>query len=865
MYSVAGFARYGKSSPVTMVRTSLLLVTLLLGSNGLFAQPAVYPMPDPGRTYANAGTGGNYMFNFYLPPQGTSTPWWPSWSPDGESLAFSMQGTIWQMRLDDGVAHEFVHRTEYLSSPEWSPDGKYVVFTADDGVRINLWLLEVATGETTALTSGDFLNLDPAWSPDGTRLAYVSTRPSGYFNVFVMDLESGEPGEILRVTEDHSFGRSRLYFGEYDLHIQPAWLSSADTLLVTSNRNTALGSGGVWRVPVESNGMTNARRVYLEETLYRTRADVSPDGTRFVYSSHLGGQFNNLFVLPVNGGEPYKLTFGEWDSFHPRWSPDGKTIAYMSNQGGLPQIRLLQTFGGRDKEVEIGERKWKTPVGKASVQVVDAATGEQLPARIYSTAEDGKVYVPDDAYHRQGRMAEHFFHTDGAFTLEVPVGKLVLEAMHGFEYYPTATTVSVEEGATVSVTLELRQMADLAAQGWYSGSNHVHMNYGGNLGNTPENLLYMAAAEDLHVVSNLVANKDNRILDYQYFTGAPHELSNDEHVLTFDQEYRPPFYGHVSFINLKEHLISPYTTGYEGTAIESLYPSNSQMFRLAREQGALGAYVHPYWGDGDPLDINLGVAKAFPVDLALGHLDYHELVSGAGWAAYRVWHHALNNGIRIPAVGGEDSISNLHRTAIIGQMRAYAYMEDGLSWDGWLNAIRSGNMFVTNGPLLELSVNGSGIGSTVPFPADGVATVVGRVQSLAPLTGAQLVVNGEDVDLGPLTADPDGMGTLFTFEHELKLYGSAWITLQAYSDGPVHPIDDRFQQATTNPIFVGSFDSEVRSPESAAYFIRWIDKLTEMAQAHPGWRSEEERTTVLGEFAEARQFYEKRLAEATQE
>ena len=72
------------------------------------------------------------------------------------------------------------------------------------------------------------------------------------------------------------------------------------------------------------------------------------------------------------------------------------------------------------------------------------------------------------------------------------------------------------------------------------------------------------------------------------------------------------FYGHISLFNLKEHLISPFTTGYEGTAIESLYPSNTDIFRLARQQGAIGAYVHPFGGERDPIEAGLGGAKGSP-------------------------------------------------------------------------------------------------------------------------------------------------------------------------------------------------------------------------------------------------------------
>ena len=157
-------------------------------------------------------------------------------------------------------------------------------------------------------------------------------------------------------------------------------------------------------------------------------------------------------------------------------------------------------------------------------------------------------------------------------------------------------------------------------------------------------------------------------------------------------------------INLTQHLISPFSTGYEGTAIGSLYPSNTDILRLAREQGALGAYVHPYDGDQDPLETDLGTAKGFPVDAALGTVDYHEQ-SNASWAAYRVWHHALNNGFHIPLVGGEDSMSDLRKTSIIGQLRTYAYLGSDLTWSNWIQAIRQGRSFVTNGPLVKLLVN----------------------------------------------------------------------------------------------------------------------------------------------------------------
>lgn len=819
--------------------------------NALFPQP---PVP-----YPSAKTGGLYMINYYFPPAPSSHPWWPSWSPDGKWIAFAMHGSIWKIAVGGSTAYELTYDQHYHSSPDWSHDGKWIVYTADDnGKSINLMLLNLQTGASTALTEGEYVNVDPVWSPDDKRIAYVSTRPDGYFHVFVMEIAQGKPGKIVQLTENHRYGNDRLYFGDDDLHIEPTWSPDGKEIIFLSNRGIPLGSGALWRMPVEPNGMSKARMILREETLYRTRPHWSPDGKRILYSSHRGGQYDNLYVLPANGGEPYKMTFGEWDAFHPRWSPDGEWIAYVSNEAGLPRLRLLKTYGGKQIRVEIRDKRWKRPMGKASVRIEDAQTHQVLPARVYAQASDGKAYAPDEAFQRIGRLGEHLFHSNGVFVLEVPAGELRLEAMRGFEYFPTSQTVKIEAGKTAFATLSMRRMTDMAAKGWYSGSNHVHMNYGGNLHNTPERLMDMAAAEDLNVIAALVANKDNRILDYQYFTGGAHTLSDEKRILYFNEEYRPPFYGHISLINLKEHLISPFTTGYEGTAIESLYPSNTDIFRLASQQGALGAYVHPFAGTADPIEGDLGGAKSFPVDVALGTVAYHELMTTANQAGFHVWHHVLNNGFRITAVGGEDSITDLHHRSLIGQNRAYAYLGSKLTWDGWIEAIRKGRTFVTNGPLLEFDVDGQIPGGEVSLPAGGgTVTVRGTVRSIVPIEKIEIVFKRKVIE-----TIPAGEGKPASFTREIPVSESGWITLQVSSARPIHPIDDVYPQATTNPVWVLVGKRPVRSAESARYFIRWIDKLTNMAKEHAGWRSAAETEHVLGQFLEARKVYERLAAEA---
>jgi hypothetical protein len=69
--------------------------------------------------------------------------------------------------------------------------------------------------------------------------------------------------------------------------------------------------------------------------------------------------------------------------------------------------------------------------------------------------------------------------------------------------------------------------------------------------------------------------------------------------------------------------------------------------------------------------------------------------------------------------------------------------------------------------------------------------------------------------------------------------------------------------ATTNPVYVLVGDQPIRNKESADYFVEWIEKLTEMANEHPGWRSDRERDHVLAQFEQAQEIYVQRGLEAT--
>ena len=164
----------------TLVRLACLVLAVLS------IPPAALSAQELFGGYPGARMGGAYMQNFYLPPAPSSSPWYPSWHPDGAHVAVAMQGSIWSVEVSTGLAIELVSGPKYYSSPNYSPDGRWLVYTADDhGRSINLEMLNVETGQTQALTDNAHAYADPRFSPDGSRIAYVSTEPAGFFNVYL--------------------------------------------------------------------------------------------------------------------------------------------------------------------------------------------------------------------------------------------------------------------------------------------------------------------------------------------------------------------------------------------------------------------------------------------------------------------------------------------------------------------------------------------------------------------------------------------------------------------------------------------------------------------------------------------------------
>jgi TolB protein len=153
----------------------------------------------------------SYYFREMYLPQVTTGPSAAAWSPDGQELIYSMQGTLWRQRVGSTEARQITDTPGgYDYEPDWSPDGRWVVFVRYDGKAMSLWLLDLESGAESALVENGAVNVDPRWSPDGSRIAFVSTAYEGRWHVYLQPLTDGLPaGPPARLSVDHDSGLPR--------------------------------------------------------------------------------------------------------------------------------------------------------------------------------------------------------------------------------------------------------------------------------------------------------------------------------------------------------------------------------------------------------------------------------------------------------------------------------------------------------------------------------------------------------------------------------------------------------------------------------------------------------------------------------
>jgi TolB protein len=834
--------------------TAFAVAFLLLPSAGLHAQrEPVLKQIDLPHPY--------YYREMYL-PQLTTGPSSLTWSPDSQSVIFSMKGTLWRQRLDSDEAEQITAGPGYDYQPDWSPDGRWVVYACYDGDAIELRILDLQTGNTQQLTRGGAVNVEPRWSPDGKRIIFVSTSNHNHFHIFVARVENGKLKSTDRLTGETRSELPRYYYSEFDTEISPCWSPDGSEIFFVSNRGHIYGSGGFWRMKAEPG--SDVREIYFEETTWKGRPDWSPDGKRIVYSSYLGRQWNQLWVIPAAGGLPLQISYGEFDVTAPRWSRDGRSIGFISNRNGNTSLWIQEALSGEQRQISATNRRYLHPMGELKITVLDAA-GHPTPARVSVTGADGRAYAPenswiraDDSFDRSERLFEpHYFLSAGQADVVVPPGTVEIDVMKGFEFKCEHVRVPVDAEKAADANIQLHRLGwstDDPAQ-WVSADLHVHMNYGGSYRNTPENLVEQAQAENLGIVFNLIVNKEGRIPDIAYFSTRLDPASTPTTLLSHGQEFHTSYWGHLGLLHPDHNFLIPGYAGYPGTAAASLYPTNAAVADMGHAQDALVGYVHPFDTVPDP-SRDGSLTSELPVDVALGKVDYIEIL---GFSDHKstaaVWYRLLNCGFHLPAGAGTDAMMNFASLrGPLGLNRVYAPLSDpAVQLSAWLDNLRNGRTFATNGPLLRFRLANREIGGEANLPAgSNRLKFTASLRSLVPVDHLEIICNGRVAQELSLTGDRMSAD----LHGEVSVEKSGWCLLRAWSEKAEYPILDQYPYATTSPIYITVGGEATTSADDARYFLAWIDRLKQAAIANHDWKTDIEKERVVNLLSDATKVFQ---------
>lgn len=796
-----------------------------------------------------------YYFREMFLPQFTSGPSSVAFAPDGQRVVYSMGGSLWLQALDGDAADELTYGPGYDYQPDFSPDGRSIIFARHHANAIELWRLDLASRKAQQLTQTKAVQLQPRYSPDGGRISFVSTVGTGHFNLVVADITAAGLGAPRAVVAPRESSISRYYYSTHDHAINPSWTPDGKSLVFVSNREVAYGTGKMCTISLEPGA---TQTCFLdEETSWRANPEVAPDGKRVLYNGYQGRQWHQLWVTNLKGDAALPLTFGEFDATQARWSPDGRRVAYISNESGNTSLWIREFNGGAKKQIEARTRKYARPMAPLTIRLTDDQ-GKPTSGRVSVRGGDARAYAPDDlwvsaddGFDPSTQIEEtRYFHCHATCVVNVPLGATNITAWRGLRNAVARHTAQVKDATTASLSFKPLSLPAWAPAS-VSADLHVHMNYGGHYRSTLQTLAAQARAEDLDVIYNTIVNKEQRIPDITFAGGG---VTRDGGVTIFQaQEYHTSYWGHVGLLGLREHFLTPDFSAYQHSALTSPYPHNGVIYDLAHAQGALVGYVHPFDWPVVP-EKEKSLTTALPVDVALGKSDYIEVV---GFSDHKstadAWHRLLNLGFRLSAGAGTDAMANYASLrGPVGMNRVMLQTGGDAGNDALLEALKAGRSVATNGPLLALQVDGKNPGDTITLEKPGKLGFRASMRSLAALDHVEVLYNGRVVarhgKKDAVSADLAGT---------INVTDSGWILLRAWNDDPDPLIFDLYPYATTSAVYVSVGGKRASSPQDAQYFLRWVDRIIESADTRDDYNDATEKKDTMDYLRAGRAVFEK--------
>ncbi|HXF17620.1 MAG TPA: Tol-Pal system beta propeller repeat protein TolB, partial [Burkholderiales bacterium] len=222
----------------------------------------------------------------------------------------------------DGFNSDFIlaHR-EPIISPQWSPDGSRIAYVSFERRKPIVFVHNLLDGTRTVLANFEGTNSAPSWSPDGKRLAIVLTK-DGTSNLYVIGMDGSG---LVRLTSNQS------------IDTEPSFSPDGKYILFTSDR-----AGGPQIYRLRADGQGEAERMTFEGS-YNVTPRYSPDGKSFIFIHRNEGHFN-VAMQDIASRQMQILTGGGFDQ-SPTFAPNGKMILYASEVKGRGILAAVSSDG----------------------------------------------------------------------------------------------------------------------------------------------------------------------------------------------------------------------------------------------------------------------------------------------------------------------------------------------------------------------------------------------------------------------------------------------------------------------------------------------------------------------------------------
>jgi len=476
-----------------------------------------------------------------------------------------------------------------------------------------------------------------------------------------------------------------------------------------------------------------------------------------------------------------------------------------------------------------------------------------LPARRVAAYDE----YPDFFFQPQ------IYRSDGEH-VQLPPGQYNVTVTRGPEYITQQLQLLVPVGVKEhSAFFQLKRWINMSKLDWYCADHHVHAagcsHYDSpEEGVKPLDMWRQALGENLNVAA-VLAWGPSWYHQKMFFTGHDDPLSTGKNIMRNDVEvsgFPSSHAGHIVLLRLKED-------DYPGTEKIEEWPSwTLPVLNWAKSQHAITGYAHSGWGlePSEPtkqlpnyvtpkMD-GIG-ANEYIVTVTQNAVDFYSAGDTPAPWELNMWYHSLNCGFTTRLSGETDFPCIFDER--VGMARSYFKPDGNLSYDGYVDAIKKGRSYVSDGNshIINFSVNGLEVGTndsrlslkkeeSVKVTASVVAYLpeqqdqLGAAIAHSALTeqpywnierarigttrkvAVELIVNGDPVDTTEITAD--GKWTDIVFNHRVR--HSSWVALRVYPS------------SHTNPVFIIVDDKPIHELKSAEWCRRAVDQCWRMKQGN---------------------------------